>query len=220
MLVVVKLFPDYQHTDEEITAEAVKYELTMLDDEFFAKRPENLRFMGNPRPEFDQAWSDFLGKGRGGLHSNRWFNLRVPKDAAKKAGFQSIELDDGSGDLWASTAFFHNLHCIKYLRQAQFPEAYPKTWEIMKPLPDGSISLHADHCLENLRQAIMCGGDMALYHYYWNASSPTPSKASASSKTPHICVNWEHLISWMRQRSFSLQDGLLKQPAPGLDPSG
>lgn len=35
----------------------------MLDDEFFAKRPENLKLMGNPRPELDQAWDEFLDAG-------------------------------------------------------------------------------------------------------------------------------------------------------------
>lgn len=47
----------------DITKDAVRYELKMLDDEFFAVLPENLRFMGNPRPELDQAWDELLGKG-------------------------------------------------------------------------------------------------------------------------------------------------------------
>jgi hypothetical protein len=134
----------------------------MLDDEFFATKPETLQYMGNPTPALDDAWNNLLDTG---------FNFRVPKDVAKKVNFTSIEIADGTGDLWATTAYKHNLHCIvrknppsndqykpaaklkfptsqKYLRQAHFPKAYPETWEIMKPLEDGSISLHADHCLE------------------------------------------------------------------------
>ena len=105
-MVRVRSLGDHHTADiarPDITKDAVRYELKMLDDEFFAKRPENLKLMGNPRPELDQAWDEFLGAG---------FNFRVPKSVGHKAGFDSVELDDGSEDLWATTAFYHNLHCI------------------------------------------------------------------------------------------------------------
>ena len=95
-------------------------------------------------------------------------NLRVPGDLAKQAGFNSIELMDGSGDVWGSPSVYHNLHCLvcaidvrepscrtprltvrsqKSIRQSFFPEMYPD-WKINHPDENGALSPHMDHCIE------------------------------------------------------------------------
>lgn len=38
--------------------------------------------------------------------------MRVHPDEARAAGFESVELADGSGDLYALPVVFHNLHCL------------------------------------------------------------------------------------------------------------
>lgn len=57
----------FQHSHRfhpEITREAIRYKLTMLDDEFFATSPDSLRYMGDPRPELDKAWNKLLSIGQ------------------------------------------------------------------------------------------------------------------------------------------------------------
>lgn len=75
-------------------------------------------------------------------------NIRVPKDVAKQSNFTSIELADGSGDVMATPAVFHHLHCLKSIRQSMFPEQYPENWKIVKPLENGALGTHMDHCIE------------------------------------------------------------------------
>jgi hypothetical protein len=99
---------------------------------------ENARFKGPPRPELDEAWENLL----------KPMNVRVPNETASQTNFTSLELGDGSGDSWGTPAVFHSLHCLKTIRQAQFPSQYPEAWEIMKPDEDGGMNMHFDHCLD------------------------------------------------------------------------
>jgi hypothetical protein len=38
--------------------------------------------------------------------------MRVHPDEAKAAGFESVEIADGSGDVYGLPVVFHNLHCL------------------------------------------------------------------------------------------------------------
>lgn len=75
-------------------------------------------------------------------------NIRVTPAEAKKSNFSSVELFDGSGDLYGMPTVFHSLHCLKTIRQVQFPDAYPESWEMYKPPVPGGISEHLDHCID------------------------------------------------------------------------
>lgn len=39
-------------------------------------------------------------------------HMRVHPDEAKAAGFESVEIADGSGDVYGLPVVFHNLHCL------------------------------------------------------------------------------------------------------------
>lgn len=53
---------------------------------------------------------------------------------------------------------FHTLHCVNHLRRAYYPEIYfPKT---APKMPDYAL-MHRDHCIEHVRQYIMCHGDVS-----------------------------------------------------------
>ena len=39
-------------------------------------------------------------------------NVRIHPDEAKAANFDSEEILDGSGDVFATPVVFHNLHCL------------------------------------------------------------------------------------------------------------
>lgn len=75
-------------------------------------------------------------------------NIRVQPEEARQSNFTSVELNDGSGDLFGMPAVFHSLHCLKTLRRIQFPESYPDSWERYKPPFPGGINDHVDHCID------------------------------------------------------------------------
>lgn len=86
--------------------------------------PENIPFVGPPRPEHETAWEDLLSgnityhaffTARFRVLSQRpyiGFNVRISQKEVAGAPFESYELRDGSGDLWATPYVFHNLHCL------------------------------------------------------------------------------------------------------------
>lgn len=66
------------------------------------------------------------------------------------------------------------------------------TWADIYPL---------DHCLDYLRQSVMCHLDYSMYTVYWGERQqdiPTHHAPGAQK-----CVNWEKLHRWMLERSAS-----------------
>ena len=64
---------------------------------------------------------------------------------------------------------------------------------------------NSDHCIEMLRLAAICRGDTALSTYSWigeaDAKMPT-----AVDRSPHQCVDWEVLSSWVRGRAVNISE--------------
>ncbi|SPN99265.1 uncharacterized protein DNG_02302 [Cephalotrichum gorgonifer] len=183
-----------------VSKDGFQLQLQHLDDAFEVKSLENMKFKGLPRPELNDAWNGLL----------EHMNIRVhPDEARQSSNFSSIQLNDGTGDFQGMPAVFHGLHCLKTIREYVFPEAYPDTWEQFKPPFPGGISRHMDHCIENLRQAIMCQGDLALYTYEWLPEQDEPNIIAGMQ---HVCVDFNKVMDWARKRSFSIYDGLLQNP--------
>lgn len=77
------------------------------------------------------------------------------------------------------------------MRKAFHPEYYGDSTK------DKNHDLHQDHCIEQMRQYIMCAGDM----------TPIPTKFYSSlgrnyvdSDQAHTCRNFEKLRVWMVDR--------------------
>lgn len=67
----------------------------------------------------------------------------------------------------------------------------------------------ADHCLESLRQTLMCQADLSIYTLRWTPHSST--KPGVHVPNPHVCVDWDRLHGWMKGRAASLED-VIKLP--------
>ena len=64
----------------------------------------------------------------------------------------------------------------------------------------------------SLRQAIMCQGDMSLYTYKWLPEQDEPKVITGMQ---HICVDFNKIMEWAKERSFSIYDGLRQSPYRG-----
>ncbi|KAM3087045.1 hypothetical protein ACMFMF_000978 [Clarireedia jacksonii] len=154
-------------------------------------------FVGEPRPELEEAWHDLL----------RHDNLHVDFDDFDK-DMPVIKLADGSGAI-AQLTVFHALHCLKKLRQWVYKDHYyASASEARLALEAG----HADHCIEYIRENLMCKPDISLITYRWvngtrgnekigESKAPLPSNKDLSD---HECVNWERINSWAEDRAFDL----------------
>lgn len=90
-------------------------------------------------------------------------------------------------------SMFHQLHCLNFLRFAY----YPDTIESMAPT---EIVAHRDHCLDYIRQAIMCAGDATF--------EPLTMVGINGMGAIHQCRNFERLFSWAySHRSDKKEEG-------------
>lgn len=167
-------------------------------------------FKGPPRPELDVAWKQLLINA----------NIRVSTAELEQAGKESIPLEDGSG-YYAILDVYHQLHCLvslpfqssavaqltrldikKYIRHFIYEDYYNDTFPW--------TPTHVDHCIDSIRQNLMCNADVSLMTFRWVEDDVRPKP---NFKGMHECVNWDRIDAWAAQRSFNPDDpALLRHP--------
>ncbi|EGD95293.1 hypothetical protein TESG_02781 [Trichophyton tonsurans CBS 112818] len=155
----------------------------------------NNPFAGPPREEMEQAWHKFL----------RNDNIRVPIGYLKEKNLTSVYTKDHSEGI-ASLSVYHSLHCLKKVKRMMFKEHYyaNKDEESM-----AREIKHADHCVEYIRESLMCQPDLSLVTFRWinntaQHEDPTEFYPTNFDKDMHYCANWEHLDGWAGERMFDL----------------
>ncbi|KAK0609935.1 hypothetical protein B0T17DRAFT_629454 [Bombardia bombarda] len=148
---------------------------------------ENSPFTGEPRPELDEAWSDLL----------RSTMVKISNEEMERMNKTSITMKDGSGYLGYLEAH-HMLHCVKRLYQYQNQDHYPE----LKADGSSFSSHHRNHCLEVLRQGIMCNADVSVNTFFWE----NPRKIKGDRSGPRKCTNWDRLQAWADERTVQYDD--------------
>jgi len=74
--------------------------------------------------------------------------------------------------------------------------------------------VHLEHCLDTLRQGIMCKADLTPITMRWGSQQPIPH---ANFSSPHTCANWEAINDWSKERFVEkiFDRGYLKHPVFG-----
>ncbi len=68
-----------------------------------------------------------------------------------------------------------------------------------------------DHCIEMMRESIMCRGDPSLTIFKWLLGDPPALVAEARGH--HKCVDWDMLLAWVRERAIPIfESGVLVSP--------
>ncbi|KAI4861912.1 hypothetical protein F4820DRAFT_451454 [Hypoxylon rubiginosum] len=145
-------------------------------NKYFTGDPDTPKFMGQPRPELDQAWHDLL---TGTL-------IRYTREELLQAGnATSVKHKDGG---------------YKRLKQYLHPDYYysheDQNWD--------ELYSHVDHCLESIRQELLCNADVNVYTLKWTPHSRF--KPTVKVPQPHACVDWKALHGWMQGRASRLED--------------
>ena len=73
---------------------------------------------------------------------------------------------------------------------------------------------HLEHCLELLRQSLMCNADMSIITFHWGHLQATPL---ANWTFPHTCKSWDAIEDWASQRHVErlFEPGWLNHPTLG-----
>ncbi|KAH7325712.1 hypothetical protein B0I35DRAFT_508060 [Stachybotrys elegans] len=154
------------------------------------------RFMGKPRLEMDQAWHELLA---GTMIRFSAEEMHMANNAT------SARHVDGTGYI-GGLGISHNLHCLKRIRQWMYPDYYygseEQDWD--------ELAAHVDHCLETIRQALLCSADVNVFTLIWTSHSKT--KPSTRVPQQHACVNWDVLQEWMLGRAASFDQMIGPDP--------
>ncbi|KAH9828729.1 uncharacterized protein C8Q71DRAFT_792669 [Rhodofomes roseus] len=170
-------------------------------------------FRGSPTPELDAAWDRISG-----LRP-----LRLSEDDLAKIGKESTPSlakyhEEDGGGYFATIEIAHHMHCLNMLRKATY-------WDYYAPLDDSYQKdpdfhrVHLDHCIELLRQSLMCTADVGLITFNWVGNHRTPWP---DFSTQHRCRNFDKIVDWNQAHSVLIYgpsltrtEGVVDLPEPG-----
>ncbi|ATY59809.1 hypothetical protein A9K55_006355 [Cordyceps militaris] len=176
--------------------EAVEYYI----GEFSDGNDPHGKFVGEPRPSLEKAWTDLLGP----------MNVRLSLGDVQAFGREStaVGMSDGSGYL-GTLNVYHELHCVRWLHKYIYQDEY---WPGLDDEQRRKNKIHSNHCLGTLKSFAMCHGDVGLVIYSWQKDVLKPG----ANGTGHTCVNWEKISQWTRERTVDVYEpGLIIHPQLG-----
>lgn len=149
-------------------------------------------------PEVDKAW-DYIANDIG--------DIMITEEERIKLGLSpdSLKIQHPKTGEWgyrAGVEVFHQLHCLNLLRQALYKDEYYGKKEVGGDVgdADGHEDLfgHLDHCIEALRQNLMCHGDVSVFTF---KKFPEFFDQGIEDNWPdfeieHQCRNFEALRKW------------------------
>ncbi|KAK2011708.1 hypothetical protein LZ32DRAFT_517238, partial [Colletotrichum eremochloae] len=153
--------------------EAIAYERVSFHN---ALDDQNV-FKGQPREELHRAWHSLL----------QYSNIRVQQADLMRINRTSIPLNDEKGGFLATLDVFHQIHCLNVIREQVYREFYPDKHSKEKQLE------HVDHCIDMIRQVLMCHGDLSVQTYTWidDYRWPWPN-----FDIDHTCRKWDLVMNW------------------------
>ncbi|KAF3768640.1 hypothetical protein M406DRAFT_327065 [Cryphonectria parasitica EP155] len=146
--------------------------------------PDNMQLFGDPTPEVDENWEQYIGK--------RYFSISE-EEAIRAWGDKRHEyVDQKRGGYSAGLDVFHSLHCINALRLALHPEYHGSHQHHRNHLP------HTEHCLDVLRQSIQCYGSTTLIPTKFFEGR---QRNYIDSDQVHVCRNFNYLRDFVTSRA-------------------
>ncbi|KAF2797572.1 hypothetical protein K505DRAFT_358272 [Melanomma pulvis-pyrius CBS 109.77] len=160
-------------------------------------------FKGPPSPVVEEAWHDIMQYGMIAVSASDY--ERVNHSTRTAVRFP----DEAGGGYMATTVGTHQMHCLHYIWQDHHREYYPDVLRKAKDIPE-LYERHYEHCVDYIRQSLMCHFDVGLVTYDWvlKHQIPTPN-----SNAMHKCVDWKLAQAWLKERAVDIPEGFeWKQP--------
>ncbi|MCJ1475783.1 hypothetical protein MMC13_004447 [Lambiella insularis] len=167
--------------------DAVEYEELNWQNEF--RQPSIYR--GPPTLERERAWDELWNHG----------DMNIPEDKMRllnrslQTSWKRTPAKFGGG-IEAAAEVFHQLHCLNMIRQYTWLDAYATPPPGLDRSPEMSRT-HVDHCIETIRRALMCVGDVTPVLVKLDPKAPLGAQAEFS--TFHKCRKFDKLVDWMKE---------------------
>ncbi|KAI5919788.1 hypothetical protein F4810DRAFT_466838 [Camillea tinctor] len=164
----------------------VQYEVRDRDTHGYQKVK---KFAGPPTPEKDKAWDHLI--------KPAYFNATLEELERAGESLENVTQLTGGGYL-ASIGVFHELHCVRQLRFYLYKDRY---YPNLSESDVKYLQIHLDHCIESLRDTVMCYGNTALISFFWD--NPKSSQPAAQSGARSKCAQWDSIERWGYSRMVS-----------------
>ncbi|KAI1108251.1 hypothetical protein F5Y14DRAFT_94902 [Nemania sp. NC0429] len=152
--------------------------------------PSIAHWSKGPSQETDDLWDHLL-------HA---LNIRVTSDEVAILGLNTtnrMQLNDG--DYVGVLGVYHHLHCLNNMRIVLHWDYYKEQFKNFDRPYVFSVE-HADHCINTLRQSIMCNANTEMHLGEWLSASANAKELSGESMA--TCLKWESLDNWARPRAI------------------
>lgn len=78
------------------------------------------------------------------------------------------------------------------------PDRYPNVTRYGPPIPpDPTPFDHTDHCINTIREGLLCKPDLTPDVYQWKEARQS---SYLHLDTLHVCHNWESITDWAKDR--------------------
>ncbi|KAM0428614.1 hypothetical protein ACHAPT_006975 [Fusarium lateritium] len=177
---------------------SIKYKTQPFDGNFMH---ENV-FRRNASPEVDAAWESLGVDARPGVISY--------KDGIASGldhSFVQRNPKYGGGFI-VNVEGMHHLHCLNLVRKSLwYNYDYYKKMKMHAFKNDGEVfRLHVTHCLDTIRQVLMCNVDTGVLGQVW--TNPADPTAFPDFNTKHKCKNYDAVKDWALKLQAPPEDGL------------
>ncbi|UKZ77009.1 hypothetical protein TrVFT333_004725 [Trichoderma virens FT-333] len=141
--------------------------------------PNQTQYVGEASKEIDDAWDDIIGA----------VNVFVlPSEEDSLGGGLYFQPD--SKLFMGQPTVFHDLHCLNRLRRNM-----PWYFDYYDHRDD--TQAHMDHCIDSLRQSLMCTSDMTVAPIIWSYEK---GRIIPDFEIDHSCRDFETLKEWALAR--------------------
>ncbi|KJK74826.1 hypothetical protein H634G_09870 [Metarhizium anisopliae BRIP 53293] len=163
--------------------DAIHYEVKKFHRGFGDKKTV---YQADPSPEVDKVWMSLY---------NEIGISRLSREQAQLLPNRTYPFIGDEGYYIAELAVFHQLHCVNAIRIALSKDYY-QTVLSLEEFDDvqGSYGRdHISHCLDAVREAIMCASDISVITWQWNDQA---KKALGHGDVLHTCRSFEKIKEW------------------------
>ncbi|KAH8903529.1 hypothetical protein BR93DRAFT_981318 [Coniochaeta sp. PMI_546] len=160
--------------------EAVEYKEVVFHNNF---RQDRTKWQGPPDDEVDKAWREiYVDIGV----------IKIPKADADKLPNATLPIPGEEDGYIIALEVYHQLHCLDLLRKHLYPDRYGADRQ-MSSRAKKKYWVHLEHCIDNLRQTIMCHSDVSTIPWInHDLGGQFPDAHST-----HVCRDFDKLTAWM-----------------------
>ena len=112
----------------------------------------------------------------------------------------------------AGLEVFHQLHCLRLVRQYTYKDYYANLTSPPQAFTDSEAVLrkHVDHCIDMIRQVLMCHSDVTIVTHSWVDAYETPFP---DFNTWHKCRDFQKINDFAAEAAIDVD---ITKPADAI----